>query len=273
MPTLSPEMTDAIWRGVRLADALAKLLGIDSDRMSSCYGHIQDGSAGLSRRSLVHVGDEAREEEYVPTAEQQAMASSMMQEMICPLSERPSYHHFLAIVKKVLDAPAAQEEFKKSCVENGLKFKPGSMNMMGLGASPVWWTFSFEADQMQTRKFGITALPRASMVQCANCELCKILPKDNDTDQQTFDSEYEFAAAGALQVLGQPTMQGRDAGNHKYVAWRGANAYLFIYQSPSSEMEPYKSIELWWEPWTEDAPPAFAGVLAQWLHGRHPDLF
>jgi len=271
-PPLSPEMADAIWRGDRLASAMARVLGIAEERVKASYGHIEDGSADINRRSLIEVGHDMVKADFVPTEEQQAMADAMMQEMIAPISKRPSYPDFLKICKEILNAPPEQESFKRICVANGMKFKQQTMNMMGLGRSPIWWIFTFEADQMKTRKFGLTALPQDGLVQCAMHELCKF-PHLDAPDARSFDAEFEYAAKIAEQVLGPPSLTGRDHGNHKYIAWRGGSAYLFVFQSPADELSPYKTLEIWWEPWQQSEPPVIAGNVSDCLQKRHPTLF
>ena len=271
-PALDPGMTDAVWRGDRMASALAKLLGIAEDRAKACYAHIEDGSASISRRSFTLVGDEMVEQYDGPTPEQEALASSSIQEMIAPLSQRPSWPQFLTLCKEILNAPAEQESFKRVCVANGLRFEQKKMNMMGLGPSPAWWTFTFEADQMSRRKFGFTAIPQKGLVQCAMHELCSF-PQADNPGAASPDAEFDYAVHVAQQVLGAPEISGRDDGNHKYSAWRGQSAYLFIFQSPAADLSPFPTLDLWWEVWQQPDTPAISGNTTDWLQKRHPTLF
>jgi len=201
------------------------------------------------------------------------MAAAMMKELMAPLEQRPSFPDFLRICKEILNAPQEQEAFKRLCITNGLKFKQQTMNMMGLGKSPVWWTFTFEADRMLTRKFALTALPQNGLVSCASHELSQLVPPNEADGDQAFEAEFDYALSVAQEIFGAPALSGRDQGNHKYAAWRGANAYLLIFQSPPDDLSPRRSLDIWWEAWNETQPPAIDGVVAEWLQRRHPGLF
>lgn len=263
------EMMDMVWKGDKMATAMAEILAIDHDRMISGFEYIDEDDAAVGRGSLALVGDRNKRKEYETSEEDAAASADYLKEMTAPLNERPSLSAFLQIWHALFEAPPAQDEFKRLCVSNGLKFKQTSMNMMGLAPSPIFWTLTMESDQFKFRKFQMSALPKAGTVQCCSSEI-RQMPEDNAS---SFAQEFDFALLQSSQVWGAPVTEGTDSKGMRYAIWKAKFAYVFLFQSPADELSAQCSIEIWWEPWSEPSPPAIAGCVKDWLYERHPDLF
>ena len=277
-----PATATVIWPGIRLATAFATLLDIPAERVNSGYGAIKDGSAALGRgRTLSHVMSAADyvEDESSSSFEEEVGAKERGLKFVA-LESRPAYADLLQLAKKLLDGPREQDNFKKLCLDNGMYFSKKTIDMKGLGPSPVWWNFAFKSEQSLHSQFQIAAVPKKGLVQCASCELTVFDHLDGasrDTSGSIIDGEFDYALHQANLALSTPQLDGRDVGENKYAIWRGKTSCLFLYQSPALKegvAERRRSIGLWWEPWSASADnPAVTGTVGDWLAIRHESLF
>ncbi len=257
---------DHLWCADKIADELSTKLGISDDHFCSGFNYIEE--AGSSKYTVV--GDLKDKRERVPSLEETAKLKEMLEENKRPLQERPSLPLFYSSFKALFDATTVPDEFKKISVENGFSVKENKINMLGLGESPIWWNMTLKNDEMVYRKFQFVAILKGGKVHCASGELEQF---EEMVGKPHIDEIFDYALNVARETFGSPEIATQDECGHKYAFFRGSSALIFLFQGPGSDIDPRSTIQIWWEPWTQNVAPAIKGCLQAWLEGRHPDMF
>lgn len=257
---------DYLWCADKISGELSTKLGISDDNFCNGFNFIEE--TGSNKYTVVGDLNDKRERE--PTQEETAKLNEMVAENKCPLQERPSLPLFFSSFKPLFDATTKPDEFKSLCIENGFSAKENKINMLGLGESPIWWNMTLTKDEMIYRKFQFVAVAKGGKLHCASGELEQF---EEMVGKPHVDQVFDYALKVAQEVFGPPEVAAQDECGHKYAFWKGSRALIFLLHGPGSDIDPRSVIQLWWEPWTHNTPPAIKGCLQTWLESRHPDIF